>query len=74
VLHESAEIIGAHATAVADGLTDVFVKGIWGPYQRGELDDEQVVAMLSRLRPLAVQGLVSAFVRAADHAARRNLS
>jgi len=74
VLHDSAEIIGAHATAVADGLTDVFVKGIWGPYQRGELDDEQVVAMLSRLRPLAVQGLVSAFVRAADHAARRNLS
>jgi hypothetical protein len=29
--------------------------------------------MLARLRPLAVQGLVSAFTRAADHAARRNL-
>ena len=74
VLNDSAEIIGAHATAVADGLTDVFVKAIWGPYQRGELDDEQVVAMLTRLRPLAVQGLVGAFVRAADRAARRGLS
>lgn len=73
VLHDSAEIIGEHATAVADGLTDVFVKAIWGPYQQGELDDEQVVAMLARLRPLAVQGLVSAFVHAADRAARRNI-
>lgn len=73
VLHDSAQIIGEHATAVADGLTDVFVKAVWGPYQRGELDDEQVVAMLARLRPLAVQGLVSAFVRAADRAARRNI-
>ena len=59
--------------AVADGLTEVFVQAIWGPYQRGELDHEQVVAMLSRLRPLAVQGLVGAFGRAADRAARRGL-
>jgi DNA-binding transcriptional MerR regulator len=73
VLHDSAQIIGEHATAVANGLTDVFVKAIWGPYQRGELDHEQVLAMLSRLRPLAVQGLVSAFGRAADRAARRGL-
>lgn len=73
VLNDSMQIIGEHATAVAEGLTDVFVRAIWGPYQRGELDHEQVVAMLSRLRPLAVQGLVSAFGRAADHAARRGL-
>lgn len=73
VLHDSAEIIGEHATAVAEGLTEVFVRAIWGPYQRGEIDHEQVVAMLSRLRPLAVQGLVSAFGRAADRAARRNV-
>ena len=73
VLHDSAAIIDEHATAVAEGLTDVFIKAIWGPYQRGELDSEQVVAMLARLRPLAVQGLVSAFGRAADRAARRGL-
>jgi DNA-binding transcriptional MerR regulator len=73
VLHDSAAIIDEHATAVAEGLTEVFVKAIWGPYQRGEIDHEQVVAMLSRLRPLAVQGLVSAFGRAADRAARRGL-
>lgn len=71
VLHDSARIIEEHATAVANGLTDVFVEAIWGPYQRGELDHEQVVALLTRLRPLAVQGLVSAFGRAADRAARR---
>jgi DNA-binding transcriptional MerR regulator len=73
VLHDSAEIIGAHATAVADGLTEVFTRAIWGPYQRGEIDHEQVVAMLARLRPLALQGLVSAFGRAADRAARRGV-
>ena len=73
VLHDSARVIAEHATAVADGLTDIFVEAIWGPYQRGELDSEQVVAMLERLRPLAVQGLVSAFGRAADRAARRGL-
>jgi DNA-binding transcriptional MerR regulator len=73
VLHDSAAIIDEHATAVAEGLTDVFIKAIWGPYQQGELDSEQVVAMLARLRPLAVQGLVSAFGRAADRAARRGL-
>ena len=70
VLHDSARVIDEHATAVADGLTDIFIEAIWGPYQRGELDHEQVVAMLARLRPLALQGLVSAFGRAADRAAR----
>ncbi len=73
VLHDSARIIDEHATAVANGLTEVFVDAVWGPYQRGEIDHEQVVAMLARLRPLAVQGLVSAFGRAADRAARRGL-
>jgi hypothetical protein len=31
------------------------------------------VALLDRMRPLALQGLISAFGRAADHAARRRL-
>lgn len=73
VLHDSAAIISEHATAVADGLTEVFIKAIWGPYQHGEIESDEVVAMLSRLRPLAVQGLVSAFGKAADRAARRGL-
>jgi DNA-binding transcriptional MerR regulator len=73
VLQDSARVIDEHATAVADGLTDIFIRAVWGPYQRGELDHEQVVAMLARLRPLALQGLVSAFGRAADRAARRRL-
>jgi DNA-binding transcriptional MerR regulator len=73
VLHDSAAIIDEHATAVADGRTEVFTRAIWEPYQRGEIDHEQVVAMLARLRPLAIQGLVSAFGRAADRAARRGV-
>jgi DNA-binding transcriptional MerR regulator len=73
VLRESAEIIDEHATAVADGLTDLFARAIWGPYQRGEIDHEQVVAILDRMRPLALQGLLGAFARAADAAAHRRL-
>jgi DNA-binding transcriptional MerR regulator len=73
VLRECASIIGEHARAVADGLTEVFAHAIWGPYQRGELDHEQVAAILSRMRPLALQGLVGAFADAADAAARRGL-
>jgi DNA-binding transcriptional MerR regulator len=73
VLTGSAAIIREHAAAVAEGLTDLFAKAIWGPYQRGELDHEQVVAILARLRPLALQGLVGAFAHAADAAAHRRL-
>jgi DNA-binding transcriptional MerR regulator len=73
VLQQSAALIDEHATAVANGLTEIFIDGIWGPYQRGEIDHEQVVAMLASLRPLALHGLISAFGRAADRAARRGV-
>ena len=73
VLRRSAEIVETHATAVANGLTDVFVEQFWAPYQRGEIDEELLVAVLARLRPLAVHGLVAAFGQAADRAARRGL-
>jgi hypothetical protein len=73
VLDDSAAIIAEHATAVANGLTEVFTQAIWGPYQRGEIDHEQVVAILDRMRPLALQGLLGAFARAADEAAHRRL-
>lgn len=73
VLQQSAAIISEHATAVADGLTELFARAVWGPYQRGELTHEQVVAILERMRPLALQGLLGAFARAADDAAHRRL-
>jgi DNA-binding transcriptional MerR regulator len=70
-LRRSAQIIEEHATAVANGLTDIFIEAIWGPYQRGELDHDEVLTVLEQLRPLALQGLVASFGRAADKAARR---
>ncbi len=73
LLHASMQLIDEHAAAVANGLTELFIDSIWGPYQRGEIDDQQVLDMLSRLRPLAVHGLVSSFGRAADRAARRRI-
>ncbi len=73
VLTDSAAIVREHAVAVADGLTDLFARAVWGPYQRGELTHEQVVEILARLRPLALQGLVGAFAHAADQAAHRRL-
>ena len=75
VLRESAAVIHEHATAVAEGLTEVFRRGIWEPFRRGETSDrDQLAAVVSRLRPLAVQGLVSAFGRASDRAMRRAIT
>jgi DNA-binding transcriptional MerR regulator len=75
VLREAAAVIDEHATAVAEGLTEVFRRGIWEPFRRGETaDSDQLAAVVSRLRPLAVQGLVSAFGLAADRAMRRAIA
>ncbi|HEY3630259.1 MAG TPA: MerR family transcriptional regulator [Jatrophihabitantaceae bacterium] len=74
VLREAAEVIHSHAAAVADGLTDVFRRGIWEPFRRGETTDrDQLAVVVSRLRPLVVRGLVNAFGHAADRAIRRTV-
>ena len=75
VLREAAAVIDEHATAVAEGLAEVFRRGIWEPFRRSETSDrDQLAAVVSRLRPLAVQGLVSAFGRAHDRAVRRTIA
>jgi DNA-binding transcriptional MerR regulator len=75
VLREAADVIHEHANAAADELAEVFRRGIWEPFRRGETSDrDQLAAVVSRLRPLAVQGLVSAFGRAADRAVRRTIA
>jgi len=75
VLREAAAVIDEHATAVAEGLAEVFRRGIWEPFRRSETTDrDQLAAVVSRLRPLAVQGLVSAFGRAHDRAVRRTIA
>ena len=72
VLREAAEVIHEHAAAVAEGLTEVFRRGIWEPFRRGETSDrDQLAVVVSRLRPLVVRGLVNAFGHAADRAIRR---
>ena len=74
-LTAAAKVIDEHATAVAAGLTEVFRQGVWEPFRRGELtgtDAEQLAAVMARLRPLTVQGLVAAFERAADRAVRHS--
>jgi DNA-binding transcriptional MerR regulator len=75
VLREAAAVIHEHAAAVAEGLTEVFRRGVWEPFRRGETGDrEQLAALARRLRPLVVQGLVSAFGHAADRAVRRAIA
>src|SRR4051794_31941955 len=75
VLTQAAAVILHHATAAAEELSEVFRGGVWEPYRRGELarvDQEQLAAVVSRLRPIAVQSLVTAFERAADRAILRD--
>jgi DNA-binding transcriptional MerR regulator len=75
VLAQAAAVISAHATAAAEELSEVFRRGVWEPYRRGQLarvDQDQLAAVVARLRPIAVQSLVAAFERAADRAIRRD--
>jgi len=75
VLRDAAAVIHEHAAAVAEGLAEVFRHGVWEPFRRGETGDrEQLAALVRRLRPLVVQGLVSAFGHAADRAVRRAIA
>jgi DNA-binding transcriptional MerR regulator len=74
VLTQAGAVILHHAAAAAEELSEVFRSGVWEPYRRGELarvDQEQLAAVVSRLRPIAVQSLVTAFERAADRAIRQ---
>ncbi|WP_096303413.1 MerR family transcriptional regulator [Jatrophihabitans sp. GAS493] len=76
VLRNASQVIDTHAIALADELSELFREGVWEPFRRGEMprsDHEQLAVMLSRLRPLVVQGLVNSFGRASDRAARRSL-
>ena len=75
VLREAADVIHEHAAAVAEGLSDVFRRGIWEPFRSGDTDErDQLAAVVSRLRPLVVRGLVNAFGHAADRAVRRTVA
>jgi len=75
VLREAADVIHEHAAAVAEGLSDVFRRGIWEPFRNGDTDErDQLAAVVSRLRPLVVRGLVNAFGHAADRAVRRTIA
>jgi DNA-binding transcriptional MerR regulator len=72
-LREAAALIERHAGLLATGLTEVFGRGIWEPFRRGELtgmDAEQLASVMTKLRPLTVQGLVVAFEQAADRVVR----
>jgi DNA-binding transcriptional MerR regulator len=74
-LREAAEVIHEHAAAVADGLADVFRRGIWEPFRNGDTDQrDQLAAVVAQLRPLVVRGLVNAFGHAADRAVRRTVA
>jgi len=75
-LVQAGAVISSHATAAATELTEVFRHGIWEPYRRGELDElgeDRLAAVISRMRPIALQSLVTAFERAADRAIREPL-
>ena len=75
-LIEAGTVISGHATAAAAELTEVFRRGIWEPYRRGELDElgeDRLAAVISRMRPIALQTLVTTFERAADRAIREPL-
>jgi DNA-binding transcriptional MerR regulator len=70
------QVIEQHTTALAEDLMEVFQEEVLQPYRdRGRPADERtrLAAALARLKPITVQGVVTAFGRAVNRTIRERL-
>jgi DNA-binding transcriptional MerR regulator len=71
---ETAEKIRRHAEGVARAFVELFVKEVWGPFDRAgrpEKDWPKMREALERMRPLAAEALLAVFRIAMDEAIER---
>ncbi|MFC5995614.1 MerR family transcriptional regulator [Pseudonocardia hispaniensis] len=73
LLRDSYELIEKHTTALAEDLMALFQRQVLQPYRdagRPAEERSRLAAMLSRLKPITVQGIVTAFGRAVNQTIR----
>ncbi|GEL20439.1 MerR family transcriptional regulator [Pseudonocardia asaccharolytica] len=76
LLRDSHELIEKHTTALAEDLMALFQRQVLQPYRdAGHPAEERdrLTAMLSKLKPITVQGVVTAFGRAVNRAIRERI-
>ena len=73
VLRRSHELISRHTTALAEELMDLFQREVLQPYRdrgRPVAERARLRDLFTRLKPITVQGVVTAFGRAVNRAIR----
>jgi len=73
-LEATAKIFEQHARAIAEDLTQVFRTMVWPAYKERGVPAEQLQAMVERLKPLSVAGLVAAYELAVDEMKRESIA
>ena len=76
VLRRSHEIIARHTTALAEDLMQLFQDEVLQPYRESghpAAARARIQQLLSRLKPITVQGVVTAFGRAVNRTIRERL-
>ncbi|NMI01584.1 MerR family transcriptional regulator [Pseudonocardia acidicola] len=76
LLRDSHELIEKHTTALAEDLMALFQRQVLQPYRDAGRPVEErgrLATMMSRLKPLTVQGVVTAFGRAVNRAIRERI-
>ncbi|WP_214368109.1 MerR family transcriptional regulator [Pseudonocardia sp. H11422] len=76
LLRDSHELIEKHTTALAEDLMALFQRQVLQPYRdagRPVEERSRLAAMMSRLKPITVQGVVTAFGRAVNRTIRERI-
>jgi len=69
----AAKVYAEHGRAIAEEISQVFRTQVWPAYKERALSPEQLQAMVERLKPLSIAGLVTAYEQAVNEATRESI-
>ena len=73
-LEATTKVFERHGRAIAEDLTEVFRTMVWPAYKERGVSAEQLQAVVERLKPLSIAGLVSAYELAVDEMKRESIA
>jgi len=73
-LEATTKVFEQHGRAIAEDLTEVFRTMVWPTYKERGVAPEQLQAVVERLKPLSIAGLVSAYELAVDEMKRESIA
>jgi len=73
-LEATTKVFERHGRAIAEDLNEVFRTMVWPAYKERGVPAEQLQAVVERLKPLSIAGLVSAYEQAVDEMKRESIA